>query len=86
MQLSVRWRFFVGLPRADDGHCETSLGAENRRFNDIIILPLVDTYENLTQKAMGMITYTAKCGNGEFYAKADDDVHVYPWRLTRESN
>ena len=49
-----------------------------------VVLPLMDTYENLTMKVMGMITYTAKCGEGDFYAKADDDVFVYPWRLKRE--
>ncbi len=83
-QLNIRWRFFVGLPRNEDGHCETSLGAEQRRFGDIVILPIVDTYENLTQKVMGMITYTARCSDGEFYAKCDDDVFVYAWRLKRE--
>lgn len=79
--LGMRWRFFVGLARGDDKHCETSISAEARRFKDIVILPLIDTYENLTQKALGMMTYTAKCSTGDFYAKTDDDVFVYPWRL-----
>jgi len=79
--LGMRYRFFVGLARGDDKHCETSISAEMRRFDDIVVLPLVDTYENLTQKVMGMMTYTAKCGSGLFYAKCDDDVFVYAWRL-----
>jgi hypothetical protein len=82
--LDIRWRFFIGLPRGEDQHCHTSLSAEMRRFSDIVVLPLTDTYENLTQKVMGMITYTALCSDGEFYAKCDDDVFVYAWRLKGE--
>jgi len=78
--LGIRYRFFVGQ-KERDRHCDASLSAESRRFNDIVTLPLIDSYENLTQKVMGMMTYTGKCGKGLFYAKCDDDVFVYPWRL-----
>ena len=78
--LGIRYRFFVGQ-KENDRHCDASLSAESRRFNDIVTLPLIDSYENLTQKVMGMMTYTGKCGQGLFYAKCDDDVFVYPWRL-----
>ena len=81
--LGIRYRFFVGQSHGEkeDVHCEAAIGAEMRRFDDIVMLPLIDTYENLTQKIMGMMTYTAHCSNGLFFAKCDDDVFVYAWRL-----
>ena len=79
--LGMRVRFFVG--QAEDEHGVVSRAAEAREFGDLVVLPMMDTYENLTLKTMGMGVYTSKCGNGDFYVKADDDVFVYPWRLKR---
>jgi hypothetical protein len=80
-ELGMRVRFFVG--QAEDEHGTVSRAAEARQFGDLVVLPMMDTYENLTLKTMGMGVYTSKCGNGDFYVKADDDVFVYPWRLRR---
>jgi hypothetical protein len=80
-ELGMRVRFFVG--QAEDEHGATARAAEARQFNDLVVLPMMDTYENLTLKTMGMGVYSSKCGNGDFYVKVDDDVFVYPWRLRR---
>lgn len=82
-ELGMRVRFFVGQAEADDEHGRLSRASESKQFGDLVILPMVDTYENLTLKTMGMAVYTSKCGNGDFYVKTDDDVFVYPWRLQK---
>lgn len=79
----MRVRFFVGQPEAGDVHGEASRVSEAKAHGDLVVLRMVDTYENLTLKSMGMATYVAKCGNGDYYVKTDDDVFVYPYRLEK---
>jgi len=50
--LNMRVRFFVG--EAEDVHGDAMRGAEQREFNDLVVLRMRDTYENLTLKSMGM--------------------------------
>jgi hypothetical protein len=60
-----------------------SAESERRLFGDLVVLPMRDTYENLTLKSLAMAVYAAHCGRATFYAKADDDVFIFPWRLAR---
>jgi hypothetical protein len=85
LQLGFRVQFFIGEPGPEDLHCAASLPAENKEEGDLVILPLIESYENLTQKILGMMTYVGKCNKGKFYAKCDDDVFVYAHRLQSES-
>ena len=50
--IGMRVRFFVG--EAEDVHGDAMRGAEQREFNDLVVLRMRDTYENLTLKSMGM--------------------------------
>lgn len=77
--LGMRVRFFVGEPQ--DAHDSMSGASEQRQYGDLVILPMRDTYENLTLKTLAMTVYTAACGDGEYYIKADDDVFVHAWHL-----
>lgn len=81
--IDISVRFFVGESEALDRKGLEERTREQAEFGDLVILPMSDTYENLTLKSMGMAVYTSKCGNGDFYVKTDDDVFVYPWRLKR---
>lgn len=84
MQLGFRVQFFIGQPSPEDLHCAASLPAEAELEGDLVILPLVESYENLTQKVLGMMAYVGRCGRGRFYAKCDDDVFVYANQLKSE--
>ena len=68
---------------AQVAHARRARESEQRQFGDLIVLPMLDTYGNLTTKTLAMATYTAACGAGEFMVKTDDDVFVFPWRLQR---
>jgi hypothetical protein len=80
--LSASLRFFVGEPQPGT-HDAFSIESERRRFGDVVILPMVDSYENLTLKTLAMLSYAAACGSAKYVVKADDDVLVFIRRLQR---
>ena len=57
--------------------------SEQRQFGDLVILPMADTYNNLTKKTLAMAVHTSVCGRGAFFVKTDDDVFIFPWRLAK---
>jgi hypothetical protein len=96
--LGMRVRFFVGQATVKDVHDTWRQGkdvfaqvaheklareSEQRQFGDLVVLPMEDTYNNLTLKTLAMMSYTAACGRGEYYVKSDDDVFIFPWRLNK---
>lgn len=78
--LNVSLRFFVGQPLPGT-HDSYSIEGERKRYNDVVILPMQDTYENLTLKTLAMLSYSAACGSSPYVVKADDDVMVFLHRL-----
>jgi hypothetical protein len=78
--LNVSLRFFVGQPQPGT-HEFYSMEGERRRYNDVVILPMQDTYENLTLKTLAMLSYASACGTSPYVVKADDDVMVFLARL-----
>ena len=56
-ELGMRVRFFVG--EAEDDHGRASRGSEAKEFGDLVVLKMMDTYENLTLKSMGMACVAA---------------------------
>jgi hypothetical protein len=84
--LGLRVVFFAGAPYGGGegaNHSVTSAEWEQRAHGDLVLLPMRDTYGNLTLKSLAMTAYAARCGRGEYYIKADDDVFVFAWRLVR---
>lgn len=84
--LGLRVLFFAGEPYGGGegaAHSRTSAEWEARTYGDLVLLPMRDTYGNLTLKSLAMSAYAAHCGRGDYYIKADDDVFVFAWRLVR---
>jgi hypothetical protein len=81
--LGARVIFFAGTPQGPDPHDKYSAEDEARKHGDLVMLPMRDSYENLTLKSLAMAAYTATCGAGAYYVKADDDVFVFADRLHR---
>ena len=46
---------------------------ENKRFDDLLILPLFDSYETLTNKVLESIVFVQKRYSFDFLLKCDDD-------------
>lgn len=67
--------FFVGL--ASDQKTRDKVSAEAARYGDIVVLPYLDTYRNLTYKFVYGIKWTMdNCGSAEYITKIDDDMVV----------
>lgn len=50
---------------------------ENRKYEDIVVEDLHDTYRNLTLKSLRMMKWAIhKCSGVKFLLKADDDTFV----------
>jgi hypothetical protein len=82
------WRKQAGSGREGDvgaqlAHEAMARDSEQRQHGDLVILPMADTYANLTKKTLAMAVHTSVCGRGLFFVKTDDDVFVFPWRLAR---
>ncbi|KAG4072867.1 hypothetical protein HA402_002610 [Bradysia odoriphaga] len=76
--------FVLGSPK-DSRTDLDELDAESVRFGDVIVGDLVDTYRNLSRKAI--MTYdwlTSYCGEADLVVKTDDDVMVDIFKLTAE--
>jgi hypothetical protein len=84
--LGARVIFFAGTPQGPDPHDKYSAEDEARKHGDLVMLPMRDTYDNLTLKSLAMAVYAAHCGAGDFYVKADDDVFVFADKLIQFLN
>lgn len=74
--------FFIG--RADD-NLLTSLWnrLEAEALGDLVILPFLDTYRNLSAKFVGGMQWVlTHCSKVRYIVKLDDDLVVEPFRLT----
>ena len=57
---------------------------ENKRFDDLLILPLFDSYETLTNKVLESIVFVQKRYSFDFLLKCDDDSFVDIVRVIEE--
>ncbi|OWF55648.1 beta-1,3-galactosyltransferase brn-like [Mizuhopecten yessoensis] len=72
---SIRLVFLMGFPVRST--LNEMIVAESKEFGDILQLDFIDTYYNLTLKAIGGIRWTAKnCPGAKFAIMGDDDYYV----------
>uniref|UniRef100_A0A7S2XG99 Hexosyltransferase n=1 Tax=Lotharella oceanica TaxID=641309 RepID=A0A7S2XG99_9EUKA len=65
------YRFFIGSEGLDEAHVRKINAAE-----DVVGLPFVDSYMNLTRKTMAAANWTASnLENLQYFIKIDDDVY-----------
>ncbi|KAH9365514.1 hypothetical protein HPB48_016292 [Haemaphysalis longicornis] len=67
--------FFIGLSR--DIKIQQKVADEAERHGDVVMLPYVDTYRNLTYKYVyGMKWTMDNCGSASYVVKMDDDMVI----------
>lgn len=65
-----------------NGSVDSDVEKENDLYNDIIRLKIIDTYDNLTLKALSMLMWTdIYCPKSLFLLKVDDDMYINVDRL-----
>ena len=78
----MRVVFVVGLPEKND--TQNYLEMESRYYGDILQANFVDSYRNLTYKAMLGLKWTSSyCSHVPFVLKTDDDMFVNVFNLVR---
>ena len=74
-KLKARLVFITGIP--GNQTVEEMLRRENRVYKDIVQAVYIDTYRNLTYKAIsGLKWLTERCPNSQFVLKSDDDMVI----------
>eukprot|EP00947_MAST-08B_sp_MAST-8B-sp1_P000017 g17.t1 len=55
-------RFFFGLPagKGAESTCAKALAAEDRQHQDLVVLPLEDSYGNLTRKTLAIMSWVSE--------------------------
>ncbi|XP_069134834.1 beta-1,3-galactosyltransferase brn-like [Argopecten irradians] len=72
---NIRLVFLMGIPERST--LNDMVVTESKEFGDILQLDFIDTYYNLTLKAIGGIRWTAKnCPGAKFAVMGDDDYYV----------
>ena len=80
---AMRLVFLIGKP-LEDSH-QMLINKENECFGDIVQGNFVDSYRNLTHKAvLGLRWVTEHCRQAKFIVKVDDDVFVNVFKLVNE--
>ena len=87
----VRVVFLVGVPKSFTNRSESDafqrqLSAEIKRYGDVLLVDVVDTYMNITQKLHTLYNYVltapecspARAPQLRYIFKPDDDVFVNP--------
>eukprot|EP00884_Botryococcus_braunii_P017186 jgi/Botrbrau1/4150/Bobra.0192s0019.2 len=69
-------RFVVGYSEQKDDPDELRIQQEIVKYNDILRLDLVDTYNDLSLKTLKMFSVLPSKFDADFYFKIDDDVAV----------
>ena len=83
--------FVVGVPqsvtnRSESDAIQRQLSAEIKRYGDVLLVDVVDTYMNITQKLLTLYNYVltapecspARAPRLRYIFKPDDDVFVNP--------
>ena len=80
--LPSRVVFFMGRPREEA--LIKDVMSEAIRHGDIIMEDYMDTYNNMTHKAVGAMKWiNAYCSNAKFVLKADQDVYVNLFEIVK---
>ena len=78
----IRVVFLLGKP--EKKQYQSAINFENKQYNDIVQGAFLDTYQNLTYKAvLGLRWVVDNCGQAKFILKVDDDVVVNTPRLLK---
>ena len=78
----IRVVFLLGQPERKQ--YQNAINFENEQYNDIVQGSFLDTYQNLTHKALlGLRWVVENCGQAKFVLKVDDDVIVNTPRLLK---
>ena len=78
----IRLVFLLGKP--EKKQYQSAINFENKQYNDIVQGAFLDTYQNLTYKALlGLRWVVENCGQAKFILKVDDDVVVNTPRLLK---
>jgi len=73
--ITVRRIFVMGLP--DSEYVQDAVNLESNLYHDIVQENFLDTYRNLTYKAVGALRWVKDyCSNAKFVLKTDDDAFV----------
>src|SRR6218665_1770933 len=73
--VTVRRIFVMGLPNND--YVQEAIKLESSLYHDILQENFLDTYRNLTYKAVGALRWVKDhCSNAKFVLKTDDDSFV----------
>ena len=79
------YAFIVG--KTEDKNVQTRIEEESRLFGDILQVGMIDTYNQLSIKAVGLINWLHNhCSGVDFVLKVDDDVYVNPRNLVAVAN
>ncbi|KAI9562638.1 hypothetical protein GHT06_010092 [Daphnia sinensis] len=71
----VGFGFVVG--RTHDRDLQLKIESESSTYGDILQIDMVDVYNNLTLKVVGLLNFVSDhCSRIEFVLKVDDDVYV----------
>jgi hypothetical protein len=81
----VRTVFFVGRVHGENASVvEAALKVENRQYGDVIQADFVDTYRNLTLKAVSALHWvTLNCNKTTYMVKTDDDVVINTFSIQK---
>jgi len=76
-RISVAYRFIVGSPTSVKKFKELgkSLKAENEQYNDLVVVPADDSYEELSRKVYKAFEWTSGFVF-DYVVKTDDDMFV----------
>lgn len=76
----IKLVFLMGRPK--EQNIQDALALENEAYGDIVQETFIDSYRNLTYKAiMGLKWITAHCNHAKFILKTDDDIFVNIFNL-----
>eukprot|EP00746_Dinoflagellata_sp_MGD_P022540 gnl/MRDRNA2_/MRDRNA2_152741_c0_seq1.p1 gnl/MRDRNA2_/MRDRNA2_152741_c0~~gnl/MRDRNA2_/MRDRNA2_152741_c0_seq1.p1 ORF type:complete len:349 (-),score=52.55 gnl/MRDRNA2_/MRDRNA2_152741_c0_seq1:240-1262(-) len=78
---TVAYRFFVGQPTEESR--SSTIRKEAGVYRDIVLLPLVDDYRNLTLKTLLVLRWAQQNVECKYLAKIDDDTFLRPDHLLR---
>lgn len=77
--------FFVGL--SEDALLESAIRLESERYHDIVQADYLDTYRNLSLKAVSALKWIVEfCPQAPYLLKLDDDMFVNVFNLVRHLN
>ena len=76
--------FVLGLTNASTPETDAALHREHAAHKDIVQEDFMDSYRNLTYKAIGALKWISTfCVNAKYVLKSDDDMIVNPFTLMR---